>query len=77
MSNIFFSETIRRMKLKLGIHDYDTSLFIRFALLCFVAMATKTFHRRLTEKVKFALFLSDWEYFDIFVIYVYCEILYV
>ena len=60
-SNIFSSEAVREMKLKLCIHVHDISLYINsvFYYCCpcaFVAMATLSFHIPKMGKVKLAFF---------------------
>ena len=53
---MFFPETIRGMKLKLGIHAKNISLYINYVFFdrirTLVAMATYIFHRLTMGKVK-------------------------
>ena len=69
-TKIFFSETIKWMKLILSIHAYDISLYI-IVFYCgrirtLVAMATYIFHRRLMGKVEIGCLNRDiWIFFYI------------
>ena len=69
---IFFSETIRRMKPKLGIHAKDISLYISCVfdsgrIRTLVAMATYSFHRLIIGKEEidnfFCLIGDIWIFF--------------
>ena len=66
---IFFSKTIRGVKLKLTIHAYDISLYINYVfssgrIRTLVAMATYNFHTFIMGKVKIDIFLSQWGYLE-------------
>ena len=58
-SKLIFSKTIRRMKLKFGIHAYEMTLYIFFYCQCptaFIAMATSSFCRLITGKMEIGNF---------------------
>ena len=61
-SKFFFSEIVKRMKLKLGILAYDIALykscvfFYSGQIRTLVALATSSFHRLIMEKVEIGNF---------------------
>ena len=63
---IFFSETISGMKLKLGIHAFDISLYINWvfsfrSVRILVALTTYIFHRLIMGTVKIVIFSVSME----------------
>ena len=72
-------ETIRGMKLKLGIHALDISFYINYVfyssrIRTLVAMATYIFHRLIIGKVKIGnIFLSQWGYLEFLLTEIFIE----